>query len=147
LTRVPAPFVDKSSHLLGRLWAVVATVFVFRDTGVHSLSAGVAPLAATTLSIVPYLLYLLIVPFSGLGMAVMIGFGTLVIMLLGRSDAITMIGIAMAVVLVVTMISPENAWYQTLLRFADTLVGIAVGVSCRRIGAFAFFRAIEARVR
>jgi uncharacterized membrane protein YccC len=126
---------------------VVATVFVFRDTRVHSSSAGVARLAATTLSIVLCLLYLLIFPFSGLGMAAVIGLGTFVIMLLGRPDDIITTGITTAVVLVVAGISPENAWHQPLLRFADTLVGVAVGVSCRWIGAYAFFHAVGARVR
>ena len=40
ITHVLAPFVDKSDDLLGGMWAVVATVFVFRDTRVRSLSAG-----------------------------------------------------------------------------------------------------------
>ena len=147
ITHVLAPFVDKSDDLLGGMWAVVATVFVFRDTRAHSLSAGGARLAATTLSIVLCLLYLLIFPFSGLGMAAVVGLGTLVIMLLGRPDDIITTGITTAVVLVVAGISPENAWHQPLLRFADTLVGIAVGVSCRWIGTYAFDHAVGARVR
>jgi hypothetical protein len=60
ITHVLAPFVDKSDDLLGGMWAVVATVFVFRDTGVHSVSAGVARLAATALSIMLCLPCLLI---------------------------------------------------------------------------------------
>jgi hypothetical protein len=36
ITDVLAPFVDKSDDLLGGMWAVVATIFVFRDTRVHS---------------------------------------------------------------------------------------------------------------
>jgi uncharacterized membrane protein YccC len=147
ITHVLAPFVDKSDDLLGGMWAVVATVFVFRDSRVHSFSAGVARLAATTLSMVLCLLYLLIFPFSVLGMATVIGLGTFVIMLLGRADDIITTGITTAVVLVVARISPENAWHQPLLRFADTLVGIAVGVSCRWIGAYACFHAVGARVR
>ena len=147
ITHALAPFVDKSNDLLGGMWAVVATIFVFRDTRVHSLSAGVARLAATTLSMVLCLLYLLIFPFSGFGMAAVIGLGTFAIMLLGRPDDIMTTGITTAVVLVVAGISPENAWHQPLLRFADTLVGIAVGVSCRWIGAYAFFQAVGARVR
>jgi uncharacterized membrane protein YccC len=142
---VLATFVDKSDNLLGGMWVVVATVFVFRDTG--SFSAGVARLAATALSIMLCLLHLLIFPFSGLGMAAVIGLGTLVIMLLGRPDGIITTGIMTAVVLVVARISPENAWHQPLLRFADTLVGIAVGVSCRWIGAFAYSHTVGARVR
>jgi len=86
-------------------------------------------------------------PIFGLGKAAVIGLGTLVIMLLGRPDDIITTGITTAVVLVVARISPENAWHQPLLRFADTLVGIAVGVSCRWIGAYAFFHAVGARVR
>jgi hypothetical protein len=92
ITHVLAPFIDKSDDLLGGMWAVVATVFVFRDTRVHSFSAGVARLAATTLSIVLCLLYLLIFPFSGLDMAAVIGLGTFVIMLLGRPDDIITTG-------------------------------------------------------
>jgi hypothetical protein len=88
------------------------------------------------------LLYLLIFPFSGLGMAAVIGLGTFVIMVLGRPDDIITTGITTAVVLVVARISPENAWHQPL---ADTLVGIAVGVSCRWIGAYAVFHAVGAR--
>ena len=72
ITHVLAPFVDKSDDLLGGMWAMVATVFVFRDTRVHSVSAGVARLAATTLSIVLCLQYLLNFPFSGSGMAAVI---------------------------------------------------------------------------
>ncbi len=101
ITHVLAPFVEKSDDLLGGMWAVVATVFVFRDTRVHSFYAGVARLVATTLSIVLCLVYLLIFPFSGLGMAAVIGLGTLVIMLLDRPDDIITTGITTAVVLVV----------------------------------------------
>src|SRR3984893_17933001 len=35
-----APFVDRDSDFLGGMWAVVATVFVFRDTRANSVSAG-----------------------------------------------------------------------------------------------------------
>jgi uncharacterized membrane protein YgaE (UPF0421/DUF939 family) len=147
ITHVLAPFVDKSDDLLGGMWAVIATVFVFRDTRVHSFSAGVARLVATTLSMGLCLLYLLIFPFSGLGMAAVIGLGTFVIMLLGWPDDIITTGITTAVVLVVARISPENAWHQPLLRFADTLVGIAVGVSCRWIAAYVVFAAVGARAR
>src|ERR1700756_6014310 len=78
-----AAFVDESSDFLGGMWAVVATVFVFRDTRIDSLSAGLARLIATCVSFALCLLYLLLFPFQVLGMAVLIGLGTLVMMLLG----------------------------------------------------------------
>ena len=74
-------FVDKSSDFLGGMWAVVATVFVFRDTRINSLSAGLARFIATCVSFALCLLYLLFFPFQPLGMAILIGLGTVVMML------------------------------------------------------------------
>src|SRR5208337_2484870 len=42
-----ARFVDTPNDLLGGMWAVVATVFVFRDTRSNALSAGLSRLIAT----------------------------------------------------------------------------------------------------
>ncbi len=42
ITYALSHFVDRPSDLLGGMWAVAATVFVFRDTRVSSLSAGTA---------------------------------------------------------------------------------------------------------
>jgi uncharacterized membrane protein YgaE (UPF0421/DUF939 family) len=130
--------VDKPSDFLGGMWAVVATVFVFRETRVRSLSAGVARLIATCVSFALCLLYLLLFPFTPLGMAALIGIGTIAMALLGRRDDIVTAGITTAVVMVVAAISPENAWQQPLLRLADTVVGISVGVACKWGSSFLF---------
>jgi uncharacterized membrane protein YccC len=131
-------FVDKSSDFLGGMWAVVATVFVFRDTRSNSLSAGFARLMATCVSFALCLLYLLLFPFQVLGMAVLIGIGTVVMMLLGRREDIVTTGITTAVVMVVAAMSPQAAWQQPLLRLVDTVVGIAVGIGSMRIASFLF---------
>src|SRR6267378_7846837 len=75
-----APFVDKDSDFLGGMWAAVATVFVFRDTRADSLSAGLSRLIATCVSFALCLLYLLLFPFQPVGMAAVIGVGTVVMM-------------------------------------------------------------------
>ena len=133
-------FVDKSSDFLGGMWAVVATVFVFRDTRINSLSAGLARFIATCVSFALCLLYLLLFPFQVWGMAVLIGVGTVVMMLLGRREDIVTTGITTAVVMVVAAMSPRDAWQQPLLRLIDTIVGIAVGVGSIRIASFLFVR-------
>jgi len=133
-------FVDKSSDFLGGMWAAVATVFVFRDTRINSMSAGLARLIATCVSFALCLLYLLLFPFQPLGMAALIGVGTVVMMLLGRREDIVTTGITTAVVMVVAAMSPHDAWQQPLLRVVDTVVGIAVGIACRWIGSFLFVR-------
>jgi uncharacterized membrane protein YgaE (UPF0421/DUF939 family) len=142
-----APFVNKHDDLLGGMWAVVATVFVFRDTRASSLTAGLARLIATSVSIFLCFIYLLMFPFSGLGMIVVIGVGTLAMTLLGRPDDIVTTGITTAVVLVVAALSSESAWQEPLLRFVDTVVGIAIGLSCKWIGSYAFCRVAGEPVR
>jgi uncharacterized membrane protein YccC len=83
-----ARFVDKPSDFLGGMWAVVATVFVFRDTSSNSVHAGLARLIATCVSFCLCLFYLLLLPFHAIGLAALIGIGTVVMMLLDRREDI-----------------------------------------------------------
>jgi uncharacterized membrane protein YgaE (UPF0421/DUF939 family) len=140
MTHILSRFVDEPSDLLGGMWAVVATVFVFRETRLRSLSAGIARLIATCVSFALCLLYLLLFRFTPVGMAALIGIGTVAMALLGRRDDIVTTGITTAVVMVVAKMSPADAWHQPLLRFADTMVGIAVGVACKWAGSFWFYK-------
>ena len=56
--------VSKSDDALGGLWAVVATVFLFRDSYDKSLGAAVSRMSATLVSFVLCLAYLAWLPFS-----------------------------------------------------------------------------------
>jgi uncharacterized membrane protein YccC len=140
ITYVLSPLVDRPDALLGGMWATVATVFVFRETRASSWAAGLSRLIATGVSFALCLAYLLVLPFHPAGLAALLGVGTLVMMYLGRRDDIVTTGITTAVVMVVAAVSPENAWQQPFLRLADTVVGIAVGVACKWIGSFLYFR-------
>src|ERR1700746_722814 len=140
MTHTLSRFVDMPSDFLGGMWAVAATVFVFRETRLRSLSAGIARLIATCVSFALCLLYLLLFPFTPVGMAALIAIGTLVLALLGRRDDIVTAGITTAVVMVVAAMSPADAWQQPLLRLADTVVGITVGVACKCVGSFLFYK-------
>jgi uncharacterized membrane protein YccC len=140
MTHTLSRFVDESSDFLSGMWAVVATVFVFRETRLGSLSAGIARLIATCVSFALCLLYLSLFPFTPVGMAALIAIGTLVMALLGRREDIVTVGITTAVVMVVAAMSPVDAWQQPLLRLADTMVGIAVGVACKWVGSFLFYQ-------
>jgi uncharacterized membrane protein YccC len=142
ITYVLAPFVVRPDALLGGMWATVATVFVFRETRASSLAAGLSRLIATGVSFALCLTYLLILPFHPAGLAALLGAGTLILMALGRRDDIVTTGITTTVVMVVAAMSPQDAWHQPLLRLADTVVGIAVGVACKWLASFLFFRYI-----
>jgi len=110
------------------MWAVVATVFVFRDGCEQSVRAALVRMSATSLSFVLCLIYLLLFPFHFLAMAALVGIGAVVMSLLGRPDDIITTGITTTVVMVVAAMSPNHAWLQPILRMIDTIVGVVVGV-------------------
>jgi uncharacterized membrane protein YccC len=121
--------ISSDDDLLGGLWAVIATIFVSRDSYEGSVTAAVSRMAATSVSFVYCLIYLAFLPFHTWGLAVLIGVSALTAMLLGRpGDALTA-AITTTVVMVVAAVSPHDAWLQPILRFADTVVGVAVGVA------------------
>src|SRR5260370_26135827 len=124
-----AHFVSRGDDLLGGMWAVAATIFVYRESYQQSMRAALSRMAATLLSFVLCLAYLLIFTFSPWGMAALIGIGAIILTLLGRSEDIITTGITTAVVMVVAGISPRHAWQQPILRLVDTPVGIGVGIA------------------
>jgi hypothetical protein len=120
--------VSREDDLLGGMWAVVATIFVFRQSEAESLRSALSRLASTLVSFVLCLAYLLFFPFHLWGMAALIGIGTVAVSLMGRADDSITTGITIAVVMVVVGLSPHSAWRQPILRLVDTAVGVAVGV-------------------
>src|SRR5882724_3215460 len=128
-----AHFVSKDDDLLGGMWAVVATIFVYHDIYAQSLNAALLRMAATSISFALCLVYLLIFPFHPLGMAALICIGAVAVALIGQPGAGMTTGITTVVVMVVAGISPHKAWLQPILRLLDTIVGVAVGIAAARI--------------
>jgi hypothetical protein len=131
VTHVLAPIhsISKDSDLLGGMWAVIATLFVYRESHRESVNAALTRVWATLLSFVLCLIYLLIFSFHPLGLAVLIGLGTFLLMAVGHDELVITASITTAVVMVVAAVSPHDAWQQPILRGIDTAVGIAVGVA------------------
>ena len=118
---------SRDDDLLGGMWAVLATIFVLRDSFRKSVAAAVSRMSATFVSFVLCLIYLAFLPFHPWALAVLVGASALAVMLAGRpGDAVTA-GITTAVILVVAAVTPQHAWQQPILRLADTVVGVAVG--------------------
>ena len=112
--------ISRDDDLLGGMWAVVATIFVYRYS--HAESVRLC------------LVYLLIFPFHVWGMATLIGIGAILVTTMGRPDDSITTGITIAVVMVVAALSPHDAWRQPILRLVDTALGVAVGVAAAWLG-------------
>jgi putative flippase GtrA len=127
-------FLSRDDELLGGMWAVAGTIFVYRQSTQQSMGAALSRLAATFVSFLLCLAYLLIFPFSPWGLAALIAIGALLMSLLGRPEDIITTGITTVVVMVVAEISPQHAWKDPILRMIDTIVGIVVGIAAAWIG-------------
>jgi len=139
-TSITPLLTQRPAQPVGILWAVISAVFVFRDTREHSLSAGMSRLFATCVSFALCLVYLSLFPANPLGMAILIAVGTLLITLAGRRDEIGLLAITTAVVLIVAAENPQTAWQQPFLRLLDTIAGVTVGIACKWMASFLYFR-------
>jgi uncharacterized membrane protein YgaE (UPF0421/DUF939 family) len=119
--------ISSSDDLLGGMWAVIATVFVYRTTYQDSVSAAWSRGIATVLGFALCLVYLLITPFHPWALPTLIGLSALILLLMGRPGEVVTAGVTVVVVLVVAAISPHDAWEQPILRLVDTGIGVVIG--------------------
>jgi hypothetical protein len=147
ITSVTPLLLNRSAEAVGVVWAVISAIFVVRDTREHSLSAGISRLVATCASFALCMVYLLFFSANPLGMAVLIGIGTLLVMLVGRRDEISLVAITTAVIFIVASENQQAAWQQPLLRLADSVVGVAIGIACKWIASFLSFHVRGQHVR
>jgi hypothetical protein len=68
------------------------------------------------------------------GSAELIGMGTVVLILVDRSEDVITAGITTAAVMVNAGIAPQHAWTQPILRLVDTSIGLGVGIAAAWIG-------------
>jgi len=146
-TSITPLLLNRPVESVGILWAVISAVFVVKDTRERSLSAGISRLVSTCASFALCLIYLLFFPANPFGMAILIGIGALLMMLAGRRDEINLVAVTTAVMLIVAAENPQAAWQQPLLRLADTVGGVAVGIACIWITSFLFFGLHRQEVR
>jgi uncharacterized membrane protein YccC len=127
LTRVHS--VSAPDDELGGMWATIATLFVFRNAYHQSVSAALSRTRATAVSFALCLLYLLFLPFHPVGMVLLIGVGAVFVTSAGHPEDVVTTGITTTVIMVLAAVSPHDAWQQPILRLADTVVGIGIGVA------------------
>jgi uncharacterized membrane protein YccC len=130
LVRYASAHIQSLSHaddLVGGLWAVIATAFVFRTTEGESITAVKTRVAATGLSFGLCFVYLLFLPSHTWGMALMIAVSTLLLISLGQSGDVGVSAITIGAVMVIAVLGPHEPWKQPIIGAAGTAVGIAIG--------------------
>ena len=131
-----------SATQVGALWAVISTVFVLRESYDKSTAAVVSRLSSTSVSFALCLIYLIFLPFHVWALGLLVGASALAVILLGRPGDAVSAGISSAVVMIASRLDPQHAWQQPILRFADTVVGVVVGI----VAAWLALRIIRPRL-
>jgi uncharacterized membrane protein YccC len=121
--------ISATDDQVGGLWAVIATIFVCRGSYAKSFAAGVSRLAGTLVSFAICLVYLSFLPYHTWALALLIGVSALVMIILGRPDDAATAAITTAVLIALAKVTPQHAWQQPILRLADTVIGVVVGVA------------------
>lgn len=132
MTQVIGPLLSESgeSAEIGAMWAVISTIFVFHMSFNDRLQGAKTRLAATAMSLVVCLVYLLLFPVTALGIGVVIGVSSLLAVVIRQPQDAALTAITSTVVLIVADLGqPDTRWLQPLLRLLDTAVGIAIGLA------------------
>ena len=120
---------SREDDLLGGMWAVVATLFVYRHSHGETVDAALSRMMATLVSFGLCLAYLLICPFHLWGLALLIGIGVVLVATMGRPQDAMTTSITTTVVMVVAAVNPHHAWREPILRLIDTAIGASIGVT------------------
>jgi uncharacterized membrane protein YccC len=125
----PIHSISGADDIVGGMWAVLATIFVLRGSSRESMSAATTRTAATLVSFAVCLIYLDFLPFHPWALAVLVGVSALIMILLGRPGDAATAGITTAVLIALAGVNPADAWLQPILRLADTVAGVLVGLA------------------
>ena len=120
---------SRTEHIIGGLWAAIATIFVSKSSYEQSVAAAVSRVAGTLVSFAVCFVYLIFLPVHLWAFALLIGVSALVPALTGRTADVTTAAITTAVLLALAPLNPHHAWQQPIFRLADTVVGVIVGVA------------------
>ena len=118
-----------SDDTVGAVWSVIATLFVYHANRRESVAGALSRTSATLVSFVLCLLYLSLFAFHAVGLALLVGLGTFLLMAIGRDRDVGVAGITTAVVMLSAAMNPHAAWEQPILRLVDTALGIVVGLA------------------
>jgi uncharacterized membrane protein YccC len=128
------PWVGSTDHIVGGVWAVIATIIVSKNSYEQTAAAVVSRVYGTLVGIVLCLVYLIFFPFHVWGLALLIGLSAFVTVLIGRPGDAPAAAITTAVLIGLAQLNPHDAWREPIIRLADTSVGAAIGLLAAWVG-------------
>ena len=114
---------------LGGLWALVSGIIVLQATRRETWASAWLRLLGTSIGAVISGVYLFLLPFSPLGMALTIGVTVLLCQFIGIPDHARLAALTVAIIMVVASLHPGiNPVVNALLRFIESCIGTVLAV-------------------
>ena len=118
------------SAALGGLWALISGIVVLQATRRETWASAWLRLVGTLVGAAISSVYLTLLPFNPLGMAVTIGVAVLLCQLIGIPDHARLAALTVAVIMVIASLHPEyNPVFNAVLRFMESCIGTVLAVA------------------
>ena len=117
------------SAALGGLWALISGIVVLQATRRETWTSAWLRVIGTCIGAAISAIYLLLLPYSPVGMALTIGVTVLLCQFIGIPDHARLAALTVAVIMVISGLHPEyNPLFNALLRFMESAIGTVLAV-------------------
>jgi uncharacterized membrane protein YgaE (UPF0421/DUF939 family) len=117
------------SAALGGLWALISGIVVLQATRRETWASAWLRVLGTFIGAIISAIYLFLLPFSPLGMAVTVGVTVLLCQFIGIPDHARLAALTVAVIMVISSLHPEyHPFLNALLRFMESAIGTVLAV-------------------
>jgi uncharacterized membrane protein YgaE (UPF0421/DUF939 family) len=121
--------IEGAPSQIGALWCVISGIVVLQATRRDTVALAWLRVLGTLIGATISTIYLLLLPFNPIGLAVTIGITMLVCYVFQIPDHARLAAITVAVIMVVSLVHPQiNPLMNAGLRFIESCIGTALAV-------------------
>jgi uncharacterized membrane protein YccC len=132
---------DTATRTIGALWAMISAIVVMQDTRTATISTAWLRILGSLIGAIFSALYLLLFPFSILGMGILIGLVVLTCELLHLPGHLRLAGLTAGIVMVISVVNPDiPPVVNAATRFFEVIIGSSVAVATAWIWQYVFGR-------
>lgn len=127
------------TRMIGALWAMISAIVVMQDTRSATISTAWLRILGSLIGAVFSAFYLLVFPFSIVGMGILIGVVVLVCELLHLPGYLRLAGLTAGIVMVISVVNPDiPPFVNAATRFFEVMIGSSVAVAAAWIWQYVF---------
>jgi len=130
---------DTGTRMIGALWAMISAIVVMQDTRSATISTAWLRILGSLIGAVFSAIYLLVFPFSIVGMGILIGIVVLTCELLHLPGHLRLAGLTAGIVMVISVVNPDiPPVVNATTRFFEVIIGSSVAVAAAWVWQYLF---------